>query len=496
MADFIGATPASPPSSTITVNEAPKFELTSYISNYRGRTVFRRLYLIGACCPPLREEAAKLAIREARRGSDLHNLEEAIKLLQTVPNYRDTENLLDTSWAVDVEKKNAKETQRLENELKGYKNNLIKESIRVGKMGNEDLGIHYQDLGDLINASKAFGRMRDFCTTPAHISQTAFHIIDVAVEQRNWMAVQSQVVKIQALQMKPEESRHQRIVTAINGLQRMCNGEYKDAAFLFLSCDPAISELGQILTKFMTLNDIAVYGGLCALATMSRSELQARVLDNPSFRNFLELEPHIRRATSFFVACKYTQCLEILESYRNDYLLDLYLQPHVDRLYRRVREKSIVQYFEPFGSVRLENMEKVFGEAAVKTTTNNAATTNGVTHISITLLDELVTLIEEGKLNARLDMEKNLLVVSKPDARVDTYKEAERTLDNFTKDAYLKLMRITMANAGLETKAPTPSKKKGASALDWEDENGWSMDSTSAKVGGGYVLVEAVAVAA
>lgn len=62
----------------------------------------------------------------------MRNFHDAVALLQSVPGYRDTDNLLDLSWAVDVEKKNQKETQRLENELKGYKNNLIKESIRVG----------------------------------------------------------------------------------------------------------------------------------------------------------------------------------------------------------------------------------------------------------------------------------------------------------------------------------------------------------------------------
>jgi COP9 signalosome complex subunit 1 len=42
--------------------------------------------------------------------------------------------LVDPAWAVQQEKKNNAETTRLENELKGYKNNMIKESIRVSVM--------------------------------------------------------------------------------------------------------------------------------------------------------------------------------------------------------------------------------------------------------------------------------------------------------------------------------------------------------------------------
>ena len=37
----------------------------------------------------------------------------------------------DQVWIDTVDKKNQAETARLETELKGYKNNLIKESIRV-----------------------------------------------------------------------------------------------------------------------------------------------------------------------------------------------------------------------------------------------------------------------------------------------------------------------------------------------------------------------------
>lgn len=42
---------------------------------------------------------------------------------------------LDTDWMERAAKQVAAETERLEIELKGYKNNLIKESIRVRLAG-------------------------------------------------------------------------------------------------------------------------------------------------------------------------------------------------------------------------------------------------------------------------------------------------------------------------------------------------------------------------
>jgi COP9 signalosome complex subunit 1 len=73
-----------------------------------------------------------MAMVEAKKGADVRNYQEAVALLKRVSKGKNVENLLDPVWAAQQEKKNSAETARLENELKGYKNNLIKESIRVG----------------------------------------------------------------------------------------------------------------------------------------------------------------------------------------------------------------------------------------------------------------------------------------------------------------------------------------------------------------------------
>lgn len=121
------------PKYNVVVNEVPKFELASYISNYKGRTILTRLYLIASCCPPLREEAAKLLVIEAKRGNDTTIYQDAVSLLNKSKPPSDAGTGLDMAWLERKEKQNAAETARLESELKGYKNNLIKESIRVSQ---------------------------------------------------------------------------------------------------------------------------------------------------------------------------------------------------------------------------------------------------------------------------------------------------------------------------------------------------------------------------
>ena len=92
-----------------------------------GRTRFRRLYLIGLCSTALRLEALRAAVQEAKSSSDLADYQNAAATLKQV----DSAFEVDQKWLDQKKKQVDAETKRLEHELKGYKNNLIKESIRV-----------------------------------------------------------------------------------------------------------------------------------------------------------------------------------------------------------------------------------------------------------------------------------------------------------------------------------------------------------------------------
>lgn len=133
--------------------DAPKFDLDLYISNYKGliycpseapmdycalticpvclgRTRFDRLLLIGRSSVPLCVDALKAAVVEAKKGSDVNRYREALEYIRmAAPN--EPEAAVDEAWVNATEKSNKATTRQLESELKGYKNNLVKESIRV-----------------------------------------------------------------------------------------------------------------------------------------------------------------------------------------------------------------------------------------------------------------------------------------------------------------------------------------------------------------------------
>lgn len=107
-----------------------KYSRIKQTDNLTGRTRFDRLYLIGISSTHLHLEALKAAISEAKHGKDVHNYEKATSALQEI-SPQDPDAIPDQTWIDRMKKQVKSDTDKMELELKGYKNNLIKESIRV-----------------------------------------------------------------------------------------------------------------------------------------------------------------------------------------------------------------------------------------------------------------------------------------------------------------------------------------------------------------------------
>lgn len=162
-------------------------------------TRIERLLFIAEHCPPLQIEAYKLALEALKKTLNfnkylqtLTKMNEALaaKHLPVVP--------VDTQWVETTQRAAKTQTDKLESDLKTYKNNVIKESIRVGfvrarvggmhslrcdrvQMGNNDLGKHYMLCGDLSNALKAYSRTRDFCVNARQMVEMCLNVIEVGI---------------------------------------------------------------------------------------------------------------------------------------------------------------------------------------------------------------------------------------------------------------------------------------------------------------------------
>ena len=53
------------------------------------------------------------------------------------------------------------------------------------------------------------------------------------------------------------------------------------------------NEMGAQYNEVLSAQDVAVYGGLCALASFDRHELRTYIINNVSFRDYMEVNPEV-----------------------------------------------------------------------------------------------------------------------------------------------------------------------------------------------------------
>lgn len=90
-----------------------------------------RLHLIASTSTVLAVDALKLAAHEIlEKGKDVQQYRAICEDLRSLAP-TDSDSQVNKQWVEQTDKANQAEQHRLESELKGYKNNLVKESIRV-----------------------------------------------------------------------------------------------------------------------------------------------------------------------------------------------------------------------------------------------------------------------------------------------------------------------------------------------------------------------------
>ncbi|XP_074595982.1 COP9 signalosome complex subunit 1-like [Brevipalpus obovatus] len=421
----------------------PTLDLETYAGSYTGMAKIRRLLFVANHCLQLKVDALKMAmnyIKENTYNTGLYaqvysQLAEALKQSGVTP-----ENVigpLDTTWIETRSKKGAANLEKLDTDLKNYKSNSIKESVR---RGHDDLGDHYLKLGDINNALKCYSRSRDYCTHGKHVVNMCLNVIKVSIYSSNWNHVVTYVSKAEAT---PEYSANSQIATKLHcaaGLADLAARKFKSAAkhFLAANFDHFAPDSWEILSP----NNVAIYGGLCALASFSRNELHKSVISSSSFKLFLELEPQLRDAISKFYDSKYASCLSILAELKDNLLLDLYLAPHVRQLYYMIRNLALVQYFSPYLSADMNRMASAFN-----------------TSVSA-LENELMQLILDGQIQARIDSHNKILFAKDVDQRTVTFEKALNMGKDWQRKTKALILRSAMhENGNIHVKNPPQSAR-------------------------------------
>ncbi|CDP08878.1 unnamed protein product [Coffea canephora] len=404
-----------------------QLDVEAYAALYSGRTKIMRLLFIAERCDnvSMQLEALRMAYDEIKKGENTHIFRDVVQKIdgRLGPNYGP-----DPAWADAVDRRAEQRREKLENELNAYRTNLIKESIR---MGYNDFGDFYYAHGALAEAFKNYVRTRDYCTTSKHIVHMCLNAILVSIEMGQFTHVTSYVSKAEQTPDAVDAVTSAKLHCAA-GLAHLEGKKYKLAARKFLETGP---ELGNNYTEVIAAQDVATYGGLCALASFDRTELKSKVIDNSNFRNFLELVPEIRELIQDFYTSHYASCLEYLGNLKANLLLDIHLHDHVETLYDQIRNKALIQYTHPFVSVDLRMMANAFKTSIAG------------------LEKELEALITENQIQARIDSHNKVLYARHADQRNATFQRVLQTGGEFDRDVRAMLLRVSLMKHDYALKA-------------------------------------------
>ncbi|OBZ90701.1 COP9 signalosome complex subunit 1 [Choanephora cucurbitarum] len=412
--------------------QIPNFDFETYISNYEAKQA----------SPPLSIEAYKMAIQDIKEKTfQTTKYQRAMEALNAELTKQGQPTLpLDQQWLTETRKKSLTVFEQLEAQVKAAKQNFSKEDIRVSQ---SQLGDYYYKKGDLPAATKAYVRTRDHCTTSQHIIEMCFNTIQVYLDDQNFShVVQTYITRAESTPNIPDKTN---TISKLRCCQAVSLLGASDATSTYRAVAEALMEVSfesaNSIHTIMSPNDVAIYGGLCALVSYDRRQL-SQVLNNSNFKNFLVLEPSLHELLEAFYQSKYAVCFELLSKYQQSLRLDVYLASHLAKLTQLVREKAMIQYCLPYSMIDMRKMAKAFDVSLEE------------------LENELVHLIgKKDKIHARIDSHQKILCTKKQERRVKAFEQSLLAGDEFERSSRALLIRLHLLKANLVvTQDPLSSK--------------------------------------
>jgi len=402
-------------------------DLESYIGHYGSHGAIHRLQFIASKAqqPALKAQAYKLCLGMLKRTTNAKGYTEAYTAWKDMPDAADGASQVpslphfDTVWVEATQKQASSLKSIYEQDLHQAKVTQIKETIFASHVQLTDLCM---DQGDYTMALKYVTKSREYCTEPQAVFSTCMKIVKLSALLQQYNDIQSFTSKAHHTPFKDKVDQSK--INAAYGLYYLTNGKYKDAAVSFAQVRQ--QDLGPSFSDVVCGQDVALYGVLCALASLDRSEVRAKLLDAPTFRECLDLVPTLRDLTMDICNCKYAACLGALERLKPSLGLDVHLHGQVVDLCQQIRSKGMVQYFTPFLSVSLHTMAEAFNTDA-----------EGIQR-------EVAQLVGNGQLDAKIDSQRKILFARHANQRQATYRKAMRVSQDFVDSTQALVLRMNL----------------------------------------------------
>uniref|UniRef100_A0A1I7YDH1 PCI domain-containing protein n=1 Tax=Steinernema glaseri TaxID=37863 RepID=A0A1I7YDH1_9BILA len=434
----------------INVDTSDPSIITFLTTTFKGQALLRRLDHLVNVCPQLRAEAYLAMIDyittstndvtsymalyndlSKRRGGnvDLVQKPEPFTLDgHVIPAYN-------TVWATTTTTAGINNIDAMQAEYKRQKDEGVKESTRRAL---HELIRAYVDMGRIPEAITLYSRgMREYCTSFKHVVEMLLEWMTLALHAGSGYHYRLEQLLSQAeraiaearesteakakqgaaptppqgspggtvVNIKQLIDESQCKITILSALHHLINSrKYRDVAQKLINVSFDVFDSSDL----MSANDVAIYGTICALATFSRTELKERILNNMEFRKFMECDQRLVDVVKKFISSDFSAVMDLLNGFKNELQLNIYIAAHVNKLYSLIRKEAIRLYFFPFSNANIRTMAEVF-----------QTTPEG-------MIEELAELIFMKAIDARINAETMEVTVNRYHKRGKTH---EKTLE-------------------------------------------------------------------
>ena len=339
--------------------------------------------------PTPRNHTQSLHTRSTSAGSNTDLYESLVTrhLGGVDPNNASGGQSLDRRWMGAVTQAAVARAERLEAELGAQKKGMLRERVRAALI---DCAEHHAARGEFEAAMQRFADCEEHATTAADAIDAAVRVCRACVhagafDQLKFHATQAQR-HTSELADRPADAALLNAFLMLFHLHAGGGGggaagtgrgsshkDHHDSAGagahsshlkLAARCARAVDANAwsdALGGDIVSLTEVGTYAVLLTLATSTRAELKAQLLESAQIKPLLAVVPEVAAVATDYFHSRYAACLSALARLQPSLRLDVHLGAHVSRLIETVRHEALTLYFSPFSSVDMHRMAADFG---------------------------------------------------------------------------------------------------------------------------------------
>ena len=286
-------------------------DVAAYAKAYSGKAQLDRLLHIARVCPSLKRACLEVCVATVRGGIDVGAYDRVMSAASALDS---TTWALDAAWMSAQSQTNDKQVRYLEDEIQRWRNLSNREKICSSYL---EAAAYCVSIGNLNTAISRYIEAKSYASDTAMLLDINLKIMACSIQSGQFGHVKSEASHALASEEIFAAGEHQRQfrskVVCCLALYNLHNGRYDAAVHHFMDCHFSVhAAFGEVLSG----RDIALYGGLCALAAFNRLQLKKRVLDNAEFKRFLELQPKVGALIQGFYDSEYGKVMSGLNGLR------------------------------------------------------------------------------------------------------------------------------------------------------------------------------------